>query len=406
MNAKQLPSAESLLKTYTSDYDIPSVSLNEFAYFRNRVPFRLYWDVPAMMLDPRIQMALWYIKGSILSMSRFFVDDGTRPEDTAAPTEQSPIKQFVINQINRWWRTSVIKQMSAIEWGYSGCEVMYCVKGGLIQFDHLRLIHQRDVRAVTQSGSLVGMAIENNTRRGRIYLGGPKSLWHVHQREVNPYYGRSRLKSAFDPWTEMQCQGGARDVRKLYFYRQAFQGDTLYYPPGSYPDENGQLVSNREVASRMLNAMRTGSTVAMPSQFDSQTGHRLWEMVPRPESTGDVGLLTYYETLKKEMAEGVGVPTEVIEASETGSGYSGRRVPKDAFLGMLSDPVNWLVSDFSEQVITPLVQLNFGIDEPDFEIIPFGLVRDDDNNSEDVQNPSNKQVPQSSAQRAQFSLCV
>jgi hypothetical protein len=43
---------------------------------------------------------------------------------------------------------------------------------------------------------------------------------------------------------------------------------------------------------------------------------------------------------------------------------------------MLSDIVYWLVHDFNEQCIIPMLRLNLGVVEPTHEIIPFGMVED------------------------------
>ena len=397
------PNPSALLRNATPDYQYPGMVYGEWYYNENRKPFYLFRDVPAMLLDPRIRIALGYIKGTILSMARFFVDEGT--DDAANPSE---IKQFVIKQISRWWRNSVVKQMSAIEWGYSGCEVMYRVVGGQVEFDHLKLIHQQDIRAVTLDGCLAGMRIEHNSGAGKVYLGGPKAIWHVHEREHHPWYGKSRLHAAFDAWNELHCKGGGRDARRLYFYRYAFSGHTLYHPPGASQDETGAWVPNVDIAKRMLAALRSGGDITLPNQATPSTPNKEWELVSTPRDEASQGVIDYVNELKTELAEGLGVPEEVIQAADSGSGRAGRAVPETAFRGMLSDPVTWLIADFNEQVLEPLVRLRFGVSEVPYEIIPFGLVRNDDEETpeQSSQRPGDKKIPDKAANDAKLSIAV
>lgn len=369
------PNPDQLLQVLTPEYE-PSRLIYGFWMSQRRIPIFTRWrDVEAMLLEPRVDIALSYIKGSVLSLSRFFVDEDN-PE----------IKEFIVNQITRWWRTSAMKMLSALEWGYSGLEVLYVIKDGMVQFDNTKHFRATDVFPVTKEGSLCGL-VANQRNPGSVtghhdpkkstYIGAPKSLWHVYRRERHPWYGQSRLQPAYSSWVEMTGEGGARDIRRLYFYKHAFQREKIYHPPGSTQMPDGSNKPNKDIAREIAENARAGGIYAFPSVFDPLKGGRLWEVEDGGMNGGAaMDVLNYPEELRKEMAEGIGVPTELIEAAETGSGYSGRRVPQDAFHGMLSDIVYWLVHDFNEQCIIPMLRLNLGVTEPTHEIIPFGMVED------------------------------
>ena len=63
---------------------------------------------------------------------------------------------------------------------------------------------------------------------------------------------------------------------------------------------------------------------------------------------------------------GIGVPPELVKAGGTGSGYSGRSIPREAFLDGQQRIADAMLQIFVEQVVKPLVLWNFG-DVP-FEI--------------------------------------
>lgn len=410
------PTPDAVLKTHVPNYDHGAAAGGDWMRSTREYPFYLFFHVPQMMRQERVNMCMRYIKGSVLSLARFYVQE-PESDDELGEDGYSEVKQFIVNQLTRWWRTSAMKMMSAIEWGYSGCEVMYAWKNNMVQFDSVRKFHQRDIRPVTKDNALVGMIVEANTGHdgggGSVYLGGPKALWHIHDRDVHPYFGRSRCFGAFDPWLELTSRNGAIDSRRLYFYKCAFQGDTMFYEPAS-DLQNGVMVDNRDTARELIDKRRNGANIALPSVYD-QNGNRLWEIEYGQAGAGSQQLLDYPDKLKDEISEGIGVPAEMIEAAETGSGFSGRRIPQSAFRGTLSDLVFWLVADFDQQVLCPLLRMNYGIVEPTHEIIPFGMVRDQDedtNVNEDEEQMGGQaqqrenSVPNSRRQAAKFSLVV
>ena len=339
--------------------------------FQSRLPRFNQRMIPFMMRTPRINFGMRLIKGPILAASRFYIEDEQSKGDN-----HSPLKTFLINQISRFWRRDATKALRAVEWGYSGAEVMYKIHKNQICFDALRCVQPRDCRILTQHGQKVGMSVVRvPKRKSRVYLGGPKSFWHVHNREDHPWYGRSRLLGAYEPWVEMAMEGGSRDIRRLYYHKYAYSGETIYYPIKQIPTTTtapgkGEQPSNKNIAQRIAEKRKTGGVTVFPNTYSD--GQRDWEIVPSSPGPGGVEVGTYHSELKNEMLEGMGIPHEVVEAAETGSGYAGRRVPQTAFFSILQEIVNWLIFDFDEQILRPLVELNFG--KQDYEIVPFGLI--------------------------------
>ena len=362
---------ELLGRPVTSDY-IPDTIASQFVETRRLPPFSSRW-VPTMLRNQRIQFGLKVWKGPILAASRFYIKDDSSGE---SPEEYSDLKKFLVKNITRFWRFSAVKALRAVEWGYSGHEALYTIKNNQVCFDALKCIHPKDARVVTLHGEKIGMTVRGVPGVGKVYLGGPKSFWHIHNREDHIWFGQSQLFGAFEPWMDIFSEGGSRDIRRLYYHKYAFSGDIGYYPTGKQPGEPGNVnpQSRKDMMRTILEKRRTGASTYFPNVRDAD-GNRGWEI----ENGGSAGggsadVREYHGDLKNEIFEGMGIPNEVVEAAEVGSGWSGRRVPQTAFFATLQDNVNWLMFDFDQQVLRPLVTMNLGIVDPDYEIIPFGLL--------------------------------
>ncbi len=361
---------ELLLESFTKDY-LPSAGSIQFYSIRNR-PLFTRQMVREMLTDPRISYGLYLIKGPICSNAKFEV------ECTSAE-----VKNYLTTAIERFWRNSASRALKAIEWGFSGSEVMYRMKEGRIHFDVLKDLDPTDCSPVRHCGKLVGIHVLNNRYdrnasyvRGtnRIYLGGPKALWHVHWRERSPWWGVSRLFGVHIPYWEKWSEGGYRDIRRLWFHKNAFEGGTMYYPPGSTYDDQGVPRSNKDLAREMLEKKRSGGTLTLPNTPGGDGGQRAWEHIPAIANATPEGLLEYGAALDTEILEAMGIPPEVIESGgDQGFGSStGRQVPQEAFYAILNELVQWLVADFDNQVLRALVEINFG-EGIDYEIYPLPL---------------------------------
>ena len=387
---------QKLLEHKTADYEQANSShgtwgLLWFYNLRNKPPFQRLRHVPAMLVNWRVQMALQSFEGAITSLSHFFIKE-----------ENEEIKQFLINQVERWWRNSASKMIyGALPYGFYGAETLYRIDSdGHLAFNTLKSFQAQDVFPVTFKGELAGIQIRNFRGSHNRYVGGEKALWHVHMREMHPWWGQSRLLSAYEPWLDLVSEGGGLDVQRLYFWRNVLQNDIIYHPDDVVPDENGQLVHTRDIARSMVEKQRSGGVYTLPSTRD-MNGNLLWEVTTKDTTGGAEQVIQNVDVLADRIAEGMGIPAEVFNAAETGSGFSGRKIPETVFRGILTNIVQWMVNDIDEQCFRPLVKSNFGI-EPNHEITPFGLVRDegDEGQGEGNMQSSSPGVPNESVKMA------
>jgi hypothetical protein len=391
MTKKHYKPSELLGGPRTADY-LPSYLPSHFSIHRTRPPFSSF-IIREMLTDPRIIFGLWLIKGPILTSAKFEIE---------APS--ADIQNFIQKNLKRFWKNSASRALKAVEWGYSASEVLYRLEDGRVHFDILRDLEPLDCRAITKQGEFQGMTVDNVPQfsdqeattvggggaRGKIFLGGPKAFWHVHGREKHPWYGMSRLYGCHIPWWEQWSDGGYRDIRRLWFYKNSFEGGIIYHPPGTVRTKEGTVVSNRDLARELLEKKRAGGTLALPNTM--QDTKRSWEYEPPSANAVPTGLLEYGDLLRREVLEGMGIPNEVIDAGgNQGFGSSsGRKVPQLAFFSTLQELVQWLVSDIDKQILRPLVTMNFG-DDLNYEINVLPLTDELDENKPQDQNPNQPQ---------------
>lgn len=345
--------------------------VNNYQIFDPRYAHHFPWfnflTIETMLRDPRIVYGLNLIKGPIATYTKFFSEEESESPDIhtaivelnyhfpyAVICKNKEQEEYIISQLNRFWDVGLMRALKALEWGFSGSQILYKKnsKGQLI-FDNLHPYHSQELRCLTRKRGVIGF-IRNNDRNRYIPIG--KGFWHVHGRDYDSFYGISRLKGAHVPWHETWMMGGARDIRRTWFFRHAYDGGEIYYPEGSYQDENGQTHSNETLAVKMAEAKRTGSTAIFPSTKDL-SNKRLWEYEAPKAGVTPQGLGEYIQLLRDEELEGMGIPPEVVQ-SGSGNGLgsaTGRMVPLMAFIASLTPIGSDLLTDFRQQILDPVL---------------------------------------------------
>lgn len=378
---------EDLKGVATVGYEPLGFVNNLYGYAPHHRPIFGRFSIQQMLEDPRICFGLELIKGPIHTSTHFFTEEESEnpsvhkwviASDIAFPytikSNNPEVAEFVTKSLKRFWQVGAVKALKAIEWGYSACEVIYKEsevdgRSKRIYFDNLKDFDSRDCIAITVNGGIVGCELNSRLIKN-FYIGIPKVLWHVHQREQDRFYGKSRLFGAYAPWWETWTEGGARDVRRLWFYRNSFGGGNMYYPPGYTQLDGGSKISNRDLAIEMLAKLRTGGYMVFPNQ-DGPGGKPLWAYEPPSAAATPQGLLEYVTQLSDEELEGLGIPPEVVKSGSAGLGSAtGRMIPLVAFHSSLRKTVDYLIADFSTQVLDYLIQLNFR-KKYDFEVVPL-----------------------------------
>jgi hypothetical protein len=288
------------------------------------------------------------------------------------------VQAFVDESLKRFFRNDAPRALSMLEFGTSGGEaVARQDPEGLWQWERLKDIHIDDMRALDLEGEPWGVAVVNGVRgqKGAIHLKFPAALWFANEAEFGNYYGRPRLAGAWRPWKEMTGKHGAYDIRRTWMMRCAFRGGMMRYPDNSTLAEQGVETDNQEIAMEIVEKAETGFVQAIPSDKfpPEQGGGFKWEYIDAASVPEPSGLEEYVGNLGQEIWLGMGIPPEVIEASETGSGYSGRKVPFEAFLKSEDAIVDNLIQTFDRQWLRHAVAANFGA-RARYKVEPISLV--------------------------------
>lgn len=329
--------------------------------------FSRFW-IPAMEQDPHLIYGMRMLYAPVLTKAQFKVHGD--PE----------VAKFVDRQLKRFWITGLPYSLSSLRYGYVGCETIYRYnrRTRYVEFDRLKYIAPTDVEPILVDGSLRGMRIKRGIRYDaddapdgkNFYIGLPKMLWSVHDKTYDRWWGRSRYAGAFIPWYEYWQPKGFRNIRHLAMYKYSFRGPNIGYPQGAEQDPiTGAAIPNVLKAEQMADQAEAGSTLIYPTSPQEYGG---WEIGEPTVLQIPDALMEYGDDLKREKWEGLGVPPEVAESEDTGS-FAGRRVPQQAFYSNEQEIVNEQYSDFDEQNLRYLVELNFGPDA-DYEIEPIPII--------------------------------
>lgn len=315
-------------------------------------------DVEAMLRHPHVAMCLDYYKSAISSIK--YDIEGSDPK----------VVDFAKQMFDLFWERSLSDVQIGYDYGWVGLEVLYKTENGRIIFDGTKIFSPLDVRVLTVRGRYVGVRVNNVKGKGVVDLWGPtfgpaKAYWYPHRRKYHQWYGRSQLYSAWRPWRRLASHDGAEQIIDTAVYRFGVRPLIVYYPPEDFQraaggSAYGDRVNARDMARQIGEWIKSNANVALPNAVLPNTEIRKWEIVWPEVGLNTASLLEYIKYLKDEIAYGIGIPPELIQASEVGSGYSGRAIPMEAFLAAQQENARTIAQFWVDQIGLPLVRWNFG----------------------------------------------
>lgn len=336
-------------------------------------PVFTWLDIPLMMRDPNVRFisALW--RGPFQKV-RWKV----RGSD-------EKVANFVQNTLRRFWRGGVPRILARyFEHGFGAGGVEFAVRRGWVRLAKVRPLECQDVEPRVwasddpalgrRAGAFAGVRVRGVER----LVAPPHAMWFAGNQRFGEWYDQSPLSGMFRPWLEKNGRGGAIQQRVKWFRKHASSGHTIRYPEGTTnvgPDENPEERNNQDLARETLDYAETNSgfilSNAKQPTADGKGGDYEW-VIEHPEAYPDVaGFRDYPKDLDLEMLAGAGIPKEVVQSSESGSGYNGRLLPYQGFLGTV-DELSGLLLEACEPWLSPLVEVNFGPDAW-YEVRPISL---------------------------------
>jgi hypothetical protein len=320
-------------------------------------PFALQ-TAEMMRYDPQVRIALAARNGLLMSAQ----------VDVTGP--QTALNRWVQLQWERIWQQYAHQLLKAKLYGFMPFEVVYgeTLAGefrGLIEVTALKDRHPRDCRLLVQNDEPVGHILRQQDREVELFA--PLALTATFDAECTNPYGCALLARAYPSWYEKWMDGGAKRTIRLRMIKDAYLGDIFWYPPDRKVQlSDGTEVSWREIAREMIEARQSGGAMTLPLLYD-QEGRKLVDYTPPQSMGGHTAIFDWKKDLDIEIWKTLEVPPEIIQASSTGSGYSGRWIPFIVALSAVQTEFAELIRCVDRDVLRPIAQLNFG-EVPQYEI--------------------------------------
>jgi hypothetical protein len=326
-----------------------------------------------MRFDPQVRIGLGARNGLLMAA-----------EVEVTGSDQSLVA-WVQHQWNTLWNAAAHQLLRAKLYGFQPFEVVYrrAPRGefaGLIEVARLADRHPRDCRLLVRGDEIVGfesVARDSvavfRTRSDGLRVLAPAALVCTFDSECTNPYGCALLARAYPAWFEKWMPGGAKRTLRLRMVKDAYIGDILWYPPNQHMTlTDGREVSWREMAREILEQRHSGAALALPLMRDS-LGNKLIDYTPPHGTPGATQIFQWKRDLDLEIWKALEVPPEIIQASSSGSGYSGRWIPFAVALSAVHQELVELIRSVDRDILRPIAQLNFGR-EGQYDIRPKSLV--------------------------------
>lgn len=363
-----------LTKTLTGKYK-PAAAAPSWAWGWGAFSLAL---VDRMKEDSTIALCLEYKKTPLYMAEFEFEGDG-------------PDAQFAQRTLRRIWDTSLVVCLDCFDYGYAAAEALYDKEDDLLVFDRLKAIHPRDAQPWVRHGELDFIEVKNVDGRP-VRLTGPnrrltedgktvdaedtpcKGFWIAHGQKYNPFYGRSDLVAAWFWWNLKNREDGLVETLFKWAYRHSLGCTVIRHPDAMVDGPNGP-VHCQDLARELVNSVKSGGTIALNSNT-GEDGKYQWliEQWAKIEGNAD-GLIGIIEYADKQMQRGILIPDEVVTHEGSTGGYSRSQVAASAYYVGAEHSLNSVIEAFDDQIIRPLVRLNFG--QANYKIKPKPLIPPD-----------------------------
>ena len=247
-----------------------------------------------MRRDPTIALARSVVMAPIIGASWSFEARKDAPDEHV---------EFIREQIEPM-RTHIVREaLRALDFGWAGFEKVFELVDGRLRIERVKpLLHDvTEILIEKDTGRFAGF------RQGGVTLDPAKAILYTHDREGDNYHGRARLENVRAPWS---WWNDANEAAARYDTKIAGVMPIIHYPPGESYDKAGKLVSNHEIAQRVLDNIAAGKGIAVENRFmehlddrDSAKGERRQWMIELLEDKGtrQAGFkdrLSYLDALK------------------------------------------------------------------------------------------------------------
>jgi 2'-5' RNA ligase len=319
-------------------------------------------DVPRMANDPQIRLCIW-MRTSLFLHANWEIE-----------CDSADAKKWIDATVHTCW-TRIVPAMLGqyFSWGNSCALPNYNSDDGFLDVTGCRLVTPMSGTPHLwtngpYNGTFYGIDLANNSSLSdggsrNVLVRTPFAMWFGGSERKAPLYDESLLSSAYMPWLEKTTRGAALDTRRTYYRRMTVPPIIWRVPRGRLDPSNPNSMTCADYASKLAETLENNSTVIVPDDrvmgIDGR-GEAQWEAKSFGAASSPVDVLSYIRELDREIMRAMGIPPEVVEASETGSGYSGRQIPQQALYTITDQLVIAMMDAIDRCILRDLVPHNFG----------------------------------------------
>lgn len=185
-----------------------------------------------------------------------------------------------------------------------------------------------------------------------------KALWICNDPLTSRWFGRTVLRPAHLRWkVKNMPDGGMESVAKALF-KAAFSGLLLEYPANtSVVSEDGSVITSEQYADFLLQVVKSGSNVRLPSTVEGQPGWKILEYAKNLVDTAK--LVPTLDYIDRGMLRGMGIPDDILNQGDKG-GYSRSLVSIDAFYSRGEARARQYLPRIIDDIVNPLLRQRWG----------------------------------------------
>lgn len=338
-------------------------------------PWFTWYSVPIMCRDNAVKYGLKQLRIAYQSVD-IAKDDAGRYKIAAKPE----VARYILKTWRTFWRKSLPRLLDNYnKWGRApgGVEWLYDKRRRRLTLDQVRSIDPFDANPwVYNQGRRANqfcgfdLRLDGAGQGGRTFVGNPHAFYFSGNENFGPFCDEPALAAAFIPWQEKNAPMGLRSSRRLQAFTKAVGITVIRHPNEMVTLRDGRQVHSEELATQFGNALMNGSVVGMPSDMiPDSSGLRRWDIDQRTAAQGEVKTGELVKDADEEIWFGMGIPPEIIRAGGVGSGYAGRAVPMECWLGGVDEGAGLWDRTFRTQTLEPGIRANFGrVDPYDYEL--------------------------------------
>lgn len=329
-----------------------------------------YWffaDCEVMRLHPAVRLPLIYCMGP-MHYAEWVVNANSR----AVAIFAAKMLQWIWN--NAW----PYIQAEGYTYGWSANEWIYTERDGNLILDDTLVFAPRDAIPLVdpdRPGRRVGIRITGIAGEGTDLWAFRKNVpnkgfWYTHQPRYGLHYGQSQIRPSWRYWRRLAGVDGVEEIEDMATYKHGVGVTKVRHPNDTERAEQSALpqyavngmVHTRDIARFMAQNARSGSAISLSSENwpSLNGGGPKWDFTVETFNCNIAQLGEHDDRLTRRSSAAIGVPSELYEAAQTGSGYSGRAIPLQGFLVSQQTNLVHATREFLRQVILPLAKWNYG----------------------------------------------